>query len=203
VDRAVSAYSWYVRVATLPNVDLETGIGRVVAAAEGDTSLPEHASYRDIFERGCYDVQLRRWLEYFPADRFLVLLYDTIVERPHEALARAYAFCGVDPTVMPDAFSRRPKVNTGNLLTMMVERWFPVRRGRRLSLPARAVRKTVHRINELLVRFRLAKRPALTPQTRRRLADAYESHVRDLQSLLRGVTVVNADIVDDLVTRWR
>jgi hypothetical protein len=50
---------------------------------------------------GRYADDLPAWTTEFP-DRVLVLFFEDLVTRPHETVARAAAFLGVDPTALPD-----------------------------------------------------------------------------------------------------
>jgi len=47
------------------------------------------------FDRGLYAAQLRRWFEYFPADRFLILISDEVFQMSDQALASIASFLGV------------------------------------------------------------------------------------------------------------
>lgn len=50
-----------------------------------------------IFSRGAYEQQVPRWREAIPADRYLILPFGTIRERPLEILRQVEAFIGVAP----------------------------------------------------------------------------------------------------------
>ena len=63
----------------------------------------QHYSYRS---RGEYADQLRRWFEYFPRDRFLILEMDALARKPDETLARILVFLDL-PVGAPRVFERR------------------------------------------------------------------------------------------------
>jgi len=58
--------------------------------------------FPDLLKRPArYWDHLQSWLTYFPAERFLVALYDDIQSCPESVLQRTYAFLGVDETFRP------------------------------------------------------------------------------------------------------
>lgn len=87
--RAVSAYFHHMRAGRYPpSVPLREAVLR----------------YPDIREFGLYATQLEAWRRRFPADRFLVLVYEEDIApdpaKP-ETLRRVFEHIGVDPTFVP------------------------------------------------------------------------------------------------------
>jgi hypothetical protein len=69
------------------------------------------STVQQAYERGLYAVQIENLLAHFPAEQCLFLQYEACRADPLPALARTYAFLGLDPTFTPDhgvAPSRRP-----------------------------------------------------------------------------------------------
>lgn len=129
VTRAVSAYHWYQRKGILPaSVGLEKALRAGAAWLRWAEDDPEATAARgtpeELVARGRYDVQLRRWLERFPADRLLVLDYAEIRDRPREALQRVWHHLGVDAHV-PSTLDERPKRNTYAPFLANLERLAP------------------------------------------------------------------------------
>ncbi len=60
------------------------------------------ATVADAVRQGFYARQLRRWLEFFPAERVLVLQYEQCRADPAAELARTYAFLGLEPFDPPE-----------------------------------------------------------------------------------------------------
>ena len=106
VDRAVSAYHWYLRKAMVPSQPVDTGLRQAVTALGGGD--PTHAPLRDVLERGFYAEQLERYLPHFTVDRFLFLDYHDIAHAPERVLAQVFAFFGVDPAFRPPSIGTKP-----------------------------------------------------------------------------------------------
>jgi len=51
-----------------------------------------------LIDQGHYAEHLERWFMHFDPSRFLILSFDALRHRPHETVARAEAFLGVEPS---------------------------------------------------------------------------------------------------------
>lgn len=75
------------------------------------TSIREFAEERpSILWHGHYDVNLTRWFEHAPRDRFLILVYEDHVkpdEAKAETVARVFVHIGVDPAFEPEGLTAR------------------------------------------------------------------------------------------------
>ncbi|MEO0819615.1 MAG: sulfotransferase [Pseudomonadota bacterium] len=58
-------------------------------------------------EQGRYATHFRRWLELFPREQILALLFEDIRRDPDTALKQVYTFLGVDPEARVDIAGRR------------------------------------------------------------------------------------------------
>lgn len=77
----------------------------VVAA---DTPLTNALRIRPGYvDDGRYASHLKRYMEYFPRNQMLVLIYDDALSDPGEFIRRVYAFLGVDAAFRPAMLDRR------------------------------------------------------------------------------------------------
>ncbi len=121
VDRAISAFYWYVRKGKVPQMALEDGMRRALRAY--DTHDPEQEAFRDLIERGLYAQQIERYLAFFEAGQFLVIDYENVRRSPSDVLTRITSFLGVDPAFRPRSIDTRPKLNSRiDLLTRLQRR---------------------------------------------------------------------------------
>lgn len=81
VDRTYSHYKWHLRVSG-QNIDFETFCKN---------------SQRLAIENGLYFKYLRRYLDYFNIDQFLILIYEEVTENPIQAIEQISAFFNVNP----------------------------------------------------------------------------------------------------------
>ncbi len=93
VDRAYSAY-WH-----------NLRRGRISPDSEFNSCLESDAW--EIRSRGEYFTHVARYLQVFPRDRLLVLLYDRIQEDSARELRRCLEFLGVDPDFRPSTLQLR------------------------------------------------------------------------------------------------
>jgi hypothetical protein len=93
VDRAVSAYYHHIRA------------GRI----RPTQGLLEMAGHYGIETMGYYDIHLRKWLEYYPWNRFLILFYEEDLkdDRKTATLNRIFRHIGVDESFKPKGIAQR------------------------------------------------------------------------------------------------
>jgi hypothetical protein len=92
VDRAISAYYHHIRQ----------------RRCSPSTPLKQVSDRWGIVSMGHYDVHLARWLDAFPRERLLVLIYEEdIAQNKPATLRRLFEFIGVDPTRDPARQERR------------------------------------------------------------------------------------------------
>ena len=191
VDRARSAYDWYVKNAMLPLVPPSEGLGRLL---DGDLP-PGHPHAAELLDYGRYAHHLRRYRDLFPAEQVHVTLYEDLRAGP-DALAAVHRFLGVAPhEPVPDR-ATNPGVSDPRRLRWLragdrfrfrwedEERytWRPRRRRRPLAaLPHLAV-VGVDRF--VLARVFDDGRPPLDEGVRARLRAYYADDVADLATLL-------------------
>jgi len=132
VGRAVSAWTWYRRKGTLPGsrtlaADLEAGadwLERTDAGRHAEV-WPTPGEPEELVARGCYDVQLERWItEAVPPDRLLVLDYAALARSPEATLSAIWRFLGVGDH-RPEKLDERPKRNTYRPWLARLERLAP------------------------------------------------------------------------------
>jgi hypothetical protein len=105
VARAVSAYFWYMRLSLIPLQPLDLGMAQILTGGQA-ALLPNGA---DILEFGFYGKHLRRYLEHFPREQLMLLLYEEVSKQPVTALQTLFRFINVEETFQPRTMQRRPK----------------------------------------------------------------------------------------------
>ncbi len=124
-----------------------------------------------LLEEGFYDEQLTRYLELFPRENLLVLLYDDLKREPAQFLERIYRFIGVNPSF------RSPFLNETVCATA----------DRRLRSGRNVLRNLARRLGGASGRPRKLPGPGspLSAVTRAWLAEElYRSHNRRLEALI-------------------
>lgn len=174
VERAISNHRHEVRVGHFQGDDLSLEAG-----------LANNPSYVD---QGLYATHLRRWLESFPLDRCLILLFDDIQTDPDGVARRVYSFLGVDPEHRSEALNAPSNVAHVKRSTALHD----VRRGlretaQRLGLGALweqsarwGLRRLYRRLNWMPAE---AVVPPVSSESRRFLRDCFRGEVDEIQAL--------------------
>lgn len=190
VQRAVSAWYWYVRTGYVPIRDHERGI-RALLAGDVDAEQWPHAA--EVLQWGKYGEHLAAWYEEFPRERVHVLRED-IVRTPRESpdLARLQETLGL----APEPLGPVPRANEG-IYSMTRLRWLRLRRyfvwfhdadgiwrTRRPRNPVKWVLDTfVVGVDRVLLSRVFTRRVSISPELAALLADYYRAD----QELLTGV----------------
>ena len=137
----------------------------------------------EVFERGLYYQQLKRYLEIFPAENFLVLIFEEVMNNPDQALNQLSDFLGISASQF-DSMAVSRKVNSSK------QSRFP-----KLRLMARNLRDEL-RNRDLDWLWNLAKRsglekafesskplPKMDPDYRQRLLASYAHDISQQESL--------------------
>ena len=132
--------------------------------------------------RGYYARQLRRYLELFPREQMLILLYDDMVADCQAFLKRICSFLGVDENHAFDT-SERENVTAGIprtfLLRFLLHRATHVRRriqsAQRLKLPSSPLK---------FPKLLFAPKPEFRPEVRAQLVAGFRTDILELQKIL-------------------
>jgi len=167
-DRAYSQYAHHVQ-----NKGEERNFRDFLAAEE------------DVFGRGLYYLQLRRYMDLFPGENFLVLIFEEVMKDPAGALGELANFLGIQPggfdsnlvgrKVNPSYRSRFGKVGS------VVRNWGEFLRRSDLdwvinAAKALGLRGIFGNAGEL---------PRMSPEVRRELLERYDADMAALEGLLR------------------
>lgn len=145
---------------------------------------PEAVVLRDpaYVNRSRYAVQIRPYLERFPREQVLLLVFEEMVAAPRETLETVLRFLGLPPDP-PEAVElpwRHPSAGA-----WYYKQWFralgtlPIVRRARTHLP-RALRSRLRSV----VKRRLPARPTFSPPLRRALWALLEDDVREMEAIL-------------------
>lgn len=148
-----------------------------VAIKSGPASVDEDA-FRWAIQVSRYATQLDAYLEHWPRESLLPLLFEDMLDNPEETVARTQAFLGLkrtplDPSTLEQAHNNRLDLAAGVALTRAAER-FPFLETLRPWAPetlVRLVRTVIGRINvkavDLSERQREQAAEELRPEVRR------------------------------------
>jgi hypothetical protein len=147
----------------------------------------EDASGRFV-KNGLYYSQLQAYLEIYPADQMLILLFEDMHSAPAEHLARVRGFLGLPAAKSPLPVKEKVKDRTTPVIAPALRRW--LRPFKPIVAPLRPTRlfKALHGVVA-----RELKYPPLSEKLRARLVDYYSAETellgdlmgRDLSSWLR------------------
>ncbi len=194
VERAISAYFWYMRMGYLPVKPLDEGMAALLSGA----CAVEYPTAQKILEYGFYARHLMRYFELFPRDKFLILFQEDFKARALELVQNAYRFLSVADNYAPRALAQRPKPSLYALPRITWSRWrnpwihkYSRVDGRPVNflprrhpgvLPLKGLFYVVDRW--LLARLYPNTRPTLRPDLRAQLAEVYRTDVESLELLL-------------------
>lgn len=69
----------------------------------------------EVFSKGLYGQQLKRYLQYFPLDNFCILIYEHALKNPEETLKQLADFLSIDPNKF-DLSVIKHKTNSSDLI---------------------------------------------------------------------------------------
>ncbi|MFM9007570.1 MAG: sulfotransferase domain-containing protein [Bacteroidota bacterium] len=100
VDRAISSYQNQVRLGIESLTSFEEALAaedeRILGHEERLEREPEYSSfehkYFSYFHRGCYAIQLKRWMDAFPSHQFLVIRSESFFADPRREFMRVLRF---------------------------------------------------------------------------------------------------------------
>lgn len=176
-DRGYSNYLMHVRMGD------ETLAGYPEALAAEAAGIPRvDGRPRTYFNRGFYLERTKAFLQAFPRERFLFLLYDDLARDPAELLRTIFQFLEVDSDFTPDMRTRH---NAGSwprsqFAHRMVTSTHPIKR-RLAGLIPSALRKQISR---RFYALNLQPPPQLDPALRRELTLRYREDILGLQDLI-------------------
>ncbi|MBE7535303.1 MAG: sulfotransferase [Anaerolineales bacterium] len=111
VERAISAYYWFMQVGIIPVRPLELGMKDLIDGRY-DHQFPRS---REIIDYGFYYEHLMRYLKYFDRERILILLQTDLKNFPRQIVSQIYRFLEIDDGYLPKALTRQPKQSVYSL----------------------------------------------------------------------------------------
>ena len=177
-DRAHSHFCQNVRDGFEPISDFSAAL----AAEEQRIARAWWSSFH-YRNRGYYARQLRRYLELFPREQMLILLYDDMVTDCPGALRRICEFLGVDPNFAFDT-SQRDNVTYGiprsRLLRSVLRSAGRVKSAIRSVYPSVTDSGLFHGVSSVI----LNPKPVMQPEVRARLVTEFKPDILELQEIV-------------------
>ncbi len=192
VARAVSAYYHYVRHGFVPLMPIDRAFDELL----GHRLAERYPRSEEILSYGLYGRHLKRYEEFFPRDRIMVMYQSSLVGDPTAGLQAAFKFLDVDPTFVPSRPASAPNrgVYWGPRLRLLrtknhvkfrysetLDRRYPRQPGPvgwLWNASVVGVDRTV------LSRFDSGRPPRMSDATMERVKDYYAADTEDLASLL-------------------
>ncbi len=194
VERALSAYFWWMRWGLIPIRPAEEGLRRILDGGYRDID----PTVVNVLEWGLYHRHLSRYLEHFPREKVLVLFDEDLRRAPGAVLRRAQRFLGIDDDISaglptganPGVYSLR-RLRFLQRRTKHMLRWDPAHSYPSLVVPAfpfpRLYTDAVAVADRLVLARRhpnSAARPRLSAELTGALRDYYRADVSALAGLL-------------------
>jgi hypothetical protein len=111
VDRAISAYYWFMQVGIIPVRPLEEGLKDVISG-QYDSQYPR---CQEIINYGFYHEHLMRYLHYFDKKQLLIVLQSDLKDSPQQVISRIYRFLEIDESYLPKTLIEQPKQSVYSL----------------------------------------------------------------------------------------
>lgn len=111
IERAVSAYYWYVKQGYIPVLPIEQGLNNILNGSYKST----YPKSQEIIEYGFYARHINRYVQYFSNDQLFIALHEDFKSDPWLTLKKVYSYLGVDETQQPKALTKRPKTTIYSL----------------------------------------------------------------------------------------
>jgi len=148
-----------------------------------DARIAAGCWFNQYRNRGYYSRQLKRYLEIFPREQMLILLYDDLVSDCDRLLAQICAFLGVDDTFKFDT-SVRFNVTVGMPRSVAFRKFLhssgPAKRLLRALLPD-SLRLALYRRFSAL---NMGPKPVFEPSVRKELVSAFRQDILELEKLI-------------------
>jgi hypothetical protein len=129
------------------------------------------------FSRGTYMQYIHRYLELFPPDQLLILLFDDLRDDPSKFYQTCFEFLGVDPDFRPPDMDRA--FNPSSVWDNFIYNWFFTHPPAQRVFPSKLKRLVFWGKQK---RFRY---PPMDGVTRRRLIDFYAPWNQELAAFLK------------------
>ena len=125
IDRAISAYYWFMQVGIIPIRPIEEGLPDIVSGSY-DVRCPKA---REIVDYGFYYKHLSRYLRCFERSQLWIGFQNDFRADPQQALEQIYRFLEIDESYVAQALTKRPKQSVYSLtrlkwLSMVNRRFF-------------------------------------------------------------------------------
>jgi hypothetical protein len=183
IERAYSAYWYYLRLGWETSATFEEALGREPERRLG--SLHDSAALTYL-EHGCYYEQLLRYLDYFPHSHVCIILSEDLKYAAQQTLGKIMTWLGVDherETIDLSLRSNESGAPRSRKLSQIIGShniWY---RGMARKLTSRRFRQAV---SDILIQLNTKpfEYPHMRPETRTKLAAYFAPHNEKLSNLI-------------------
>lgn len=168
IDRAYSAFWMHLSRGTVP--------------VDADFRIYFDQNQYELRSRGYYFAQLSHYLEYFPRENLLILIYEEMKAGGQRAVGNCFEFLGVDPQLIPGTLGA--KVNKGIAVSVFHYQIWGLRRAMKL-LP-RGIEKPLASVGRRIFE-RVPKRKgygSLAEDLRQELLGEFMPDIKQLEDFL-------------------
>jgi hypothetical protein len=139
----------------------------------------------DARQRGFYAQQIKRYLDFFPEDRMLIMLSEEVFQKPESELERLANFLHLSHSWKNPTKLVQSRVNRGDVPHFQSAFYYARRFGEVLSgLGLDRVVDQAKRMGVPSLFGRRRETPAMPAATRQWLQELYDPHIRELEGLL-------------------
>ncbi len=188
IERAYSFYFYDKSWKEIPSVEFE--------------EILNNPRYKDIrknyIEKSLYYSQIKKWLEIFPKEQILILIYEDIKKNPLAFIQKIYSFLGADSKFVPPSANQR--INPASQKRMLIPppidkfRFEKIKNQIRKNwLGEKAIKMVKFFLNPLtkllgeknyIKKVKSSPKPSMRPETRQHLQEIFQEDIESLEKLL-------------------
>jgi hypothetical protein len=190
IDRALSAYYYYMAGSYIPLVDPEMGLRDLMAGRYKDNYKRAH----EILEFGKYYKYVSMYEHFLNNNRMLLVKQEDLQKKREETLEQTFRFLGVDPSFRPHRLQIRRQPGHYTMLSQRIMRLAGAisfrkdaentRAFAKDQLALRLIGKSLFGVCRLLSdKVLYKKKPTLSEGLRKSLYEYYEQDIAELEAL--------------------
>lgn len=193
VDRAVAAYFHQIKYGTVPPLELEEGMRRLLDDPVYQKAYPRCS---EVIEFGYYAKYITLYQQFLQKGALLPILHEDIISDPLAVVRKCYDFLGVDQSFTPPSLHSRPQKVVYSIPRL---RFLTLRNRFMHDYSADKTRLQMRNMNPLewlavaaitlvdravVSRLYASQKPKISAELRARLQDIYASDITHLELII-------------------